>query len=149
SSTYRHTERAWTMSAIDKVRQARGIDELAGQIEPLAQSLATLADKAVTAIDKTQEASIKQAGEWEIQQGKAATAWEGTAEALDKAAEALDKAAGKAEGAASQLGWRIFVVTSMGFLLFMLVLLIGLWLWLSPDLRTTKEGAVWLLLRLK
>lgn len=130
------------MSAIDKVRQARGIDELAGQIEPLAQSLATLADKAVTAIEETQNASIKQAGEWEIQQGKAATAWEGTA-------EALDKAAGKAEGAASQLGWRIFVVTSMGFLLFMLVLLIGLWLWLTPELRTTKEGAVWLLLRLK
>ena len=144
------------MSAIDKVRQARGIDELAGQIEPLAQSLATLADKAVTAIEETQNASIKQAGEWKIQQGKAAKAWEGTAkdmkdaaEALDKAAEALDKAAGKAEGAASQLGWRIFVVTSMGFLLFMLVLLIGLWLWLSPELRTTKEGAVWLLLRLK
>lgn len=130
------------MSAIDKVRQARGIDELAGQIEPLAQSLATLADKAVTAIDKTQEASIKQAGEWEIQQGKAATAWEGTAEALDKAAE-------KADRAASQLGWRIFVLTSMGFLLFTLVLLIGLWLWLAPELRTTKEGAVWLLLRLK
>lgn len=130
------------MSAIDKVRQARGIDELAGQIEPLAQSLATLADKAVTAIDKTQEASIKQAGEWEIQQGKAATAWEGTAEALDKAAE-------KADRAASQLGWRIFVLTSMGFLLFMLVLLIGLWLWLTPELRTTKEGAMWLLLRLK
>ncbi|WP_244086770.1 IncQ-type mobilization protein MobB, partial [Aeromonas caviae] len=122
---------------------------LAGQIAPLAPSVATFADRAVPAIDKTQEASIKQAGEWEIQQGKAATAWEGTAEALDKAAEALDKAAGKAEGAASQLGWRIFVVTSMGFLLFMLVLLIGLWLWLSPDLRTTKEGAVWLLLRLK
>jgi hypothetical protein len=37
----------------------------------------------------------------------------------------------------------------MGFLLFMLVLLIGLWLWLTPELRTTKEGAMWLLLRLK
>lgn len=144
------------MSAIDKVRQARGIDELAGQIEPLAQSLATLADKAVTAIEETQNASITQAGEWKIQQGKAAKAWKGTANGMKAAAngmkaaaEALDKAAGKAEGAASQLGWRIFVVTSMGFLLFMLVLLIGLWLWLTPELRTTKEGAVWLLLRLK
>ena len=137
------------MSAIDKVRQARGIDELAGQIEPLAQSLATLADKAVTAIEETQNASIKQAGEWKIQQGKAAKAWEGTAKDMKAAAEALDTAAGKAEGAASQLGWRIFVVTSMGFLLFTLVLLIGLWLWLAPELRTTKEGAVWLLLRLK
>ena len=137
------------MSAIDKVRQARGIDELAGQIEPPAQSLATHADKAVTAVEETQNASIKQAGEWKIQQGKAAKAWEGTANDMKTAAEALDKAAGKAEGAASQLGWRIFVVTSMGFLLFMLVLLIGLWLWLSPELRTTKEGAVWLLLRLK
>ena len=68
---------------------------------------------------------------------------------MKAAAEALDKAAEKAEGAASQLGWRIFVVTSMGFLLFMLVLLIGLWLWLAPELKTTKEGAVWLLLRLK
>lgn len=137
------------MSAIDKVRQARGIDELAGQIEPLAQSLATLADKAVTAIEETQNASIKQAGEWKIQQGKAAKAWKGTAKDMKAAAEALDKAAEKAEGAASQLGWRIFVVTSMGFLLFMLVLLIGLWLWLAPELKTTKEGAVWLLLRLK
>jgi hypothetical protein len=96
----------------------------------------------VTAIEETQNASIKQAGEWEIQQGKAATAWEGTAKDMKAAAEALDKAAGKAEGAASQLGWRIFVVTSMGFLLFMLVLLIGLWLWLTPELRTTKEGNV-------
>ena len=80
---------------------------------------------------------------------RAFTAWEGTAKDMKAAAEALDKAAGKAEGAASQLGWRIFVVTSMGFLLFMLVLLIGLWLWLTPELMTTKEGAVWLLLRLK
>ena len=63
--------------------------------------------------------------------------------------EGYRKAAEKADRAASQLGWRIFVVTSMGFLLFMLVLLIGLWLWLTPELRTTKEGAMWLLLRLK
>lgn len=34
------------MSAIDRVRKSRGINELAAEIEPLAQSMATLADEA-------------------------------------------------------------------------------------------------------
>ncbi|MGS3276287.1 IncQ-type mobilization protein MobB, partial [Serratia marcescens] len=59
------------MSAIDRVRKSRGINELAAEIEPLAQSMATLADEARQRIAEVQQASEEQAASWTSQQQQA------------------------------------------------------------------------------
>ncbi|MDW2132541.1 IncQ-type mobilization protein MobB, partial [Vibrio sp. 2129(2023)] len=63
------------MSAIDRVKKSRGINELAEQIEPLAQSMATLADEARQVMSQTQQASEAQAAECLKAQRQTGAAW--------------------------------------------------------------------------
>ncbi|MGS3430383.1 IncQ-type mobilization protein MobB, partial [Serratia nevei] len=97
------------MSAIDRVRKSRGINELAAEIEPLAQSMATLADEARQRIAEVQQASEEQAASWTSQQQQAMSAWEEAAKDMRTAAGELTTASQRARGPARGRRWGLWV----------------------------------------
>ena len=136
------------MSAIDRVRKSRGINELAAEIEPLAQSMATLADEARQRIAEVQQASEEQAASWTSQQQQAMSAWRQAAKDMRAAAGELAKAGQTARSAARGWTWRLWVGVLIASVTPILVLLIASWLWLEPHV-IEQQGGIWLIFKLR
>lgn len=132
------------MSAIDRVRKSRGINELAAEIEPLAQSMATLADEARQRIAEVQQASEEQAASWTSQQQQAMSAWREAAKDMRAAAGELTKASQTARSAVRGWTWRLWVGVLIASVTPILALLIASWLSLDLRVVTTEDGAIWL-----
>ncbi|WP_252358509.1 IncQ-type mobilization protein MobB [Escherichia coli] len=132
------------MSAIDRVRKSRGINELAAEIEPLAQSMATLADEARQRIAEVQQASEEQAASWTSQQQQAMSAWREAAKDMRAAAGELTTASQTARSAARGWTWRLWVGVLIASVTPILALLIASWLSLDLRVITTEDGAIWL-----
>lgn len=136
------------MSAIDRVRKSRGINELAAEIEPLAQSMATLADEARQRIAEVQQASEEQAASWTSQQQQAMSAWQEAAKNMRTAAGELTTASQTARSAARGWTWRLWVGVLIASVTPILVLLIASWLWLEPHV-IEQQGGIWLIFKLR
>ena len=136
------------MSAIDRVRKSRGINELAAEIEPLAQSMATLADEARQRIAEVQQASEEQAASWTSQQQQAMSAWQEAAKGMRTAARELTTASQTARSAARGWTWRLWVGVLIASVTPILVLLIASWLWLEPHV-IEQQGGIWLIFKLR
>lgn len=136
------------MSAIDRVRKSRGINELAAEIEPLAQSMATLADEARQRIAEVQQASEEQAASWTSQQQQAMSAWRQAAKDMRAAAGELTKAGQTARSAARGWTWRLWAGVLIASVMPILALLIASWLWLEPQI-IEQQGSIWLIFKLK
>ena len=136
------------MSAIDRVRKSRGINELAAEIEPLAQSMATLADEARQRIAEVQQASEEQAASWTSQQQQAMSAWREAAKDMRTAAGELTTASQTARSAARGWMWRLWVGVLIASVTPILVLLIASWLWLEPHV-IEQQGGIWLIFKLR
>ncbi|WP_251298237.1 MULTISPECIES: IncQ-type mobilization protein MobB [Enterobacteriaceae] len=136
------------MSAIDRVRKSRGINELAAEIEPLAQSMATLADEARQRIAEVQQASEEQAASWTSQQQQAMSAWREAAGDMRAAAGELTTASQTARSAARGWTWRLWAGVLTASVMPILVLLIASWLWLEPQI-IEQQGGIWLIFKLK
>ncbi|WP_268621080.1 IncQ-type mobilization protein MobB [Escherichia coli] len=132
------------MSAIDRVRKSRGINELAAEIEPLAQSMATLADEARQRIAEVQQASEEQAASWTSQQQQAMSAWRQAAKDMRAAAGELTTASQTARSAARGWTWRLWAGVLIASVTPILVLLIASWLSLDLRVVTTEDGTIWL-----
>lgn len=135
------------MSAIDRVRESRNINELAAEIEPLAQSMATLADEAQASIKSMEAAALQQAREWSSQQQQTVSAWRQAAKDMRAAAEELTKASQTARSAARGWTWKLWAGVLTASVMPILVLLIALSLWLHPQI-IEQQGVVWLIFRL-
>ena len=136
------------MSAIDRVRKSRGINELAAEIEPLAQSMAALADEARQRIAEVQQASEEQAASWTSQQQQAMSAWQEAAKNMRTAAGELTTASQTARSAARGWTWRLWVGVLIASVTPILVLLIASWLWLEPHV-IEQQGGIWLIFKLR
>ncbi|WP_247153765.1 IncQ-type mobilization protein MobB [Escherichia coli] len=132
------------MSAIDRVRKSRGINELAAEIEPLAQSMATLADEARQRIAEVQQASEEQVASWTSQQQQAMSAWREAAKDMRAAAGELTKASQTARSAARGWTWRLWAGVLIASVTPILALLIASWLSLDLRVITTEDGTIWL-----
>ncbi|MGP7823407.1 IncQ-type mobilization protein MobB [Proteus mirabilis] len=132
------------MSAIDRVRKSRGINELAAEIEPLAQSMATLADEARQRIAEVQQASEEQAASWTSQQQQAMNSWREAAKDMRAAAEELTTASQTARSAARGWTWRLWAGVLIASVTPILALLIASWLSLDLRVITTEDGTIWL-----
>ena len=136
------------MSAIDRVKKSRGINELAEQIEPLAQSMATLADEARQVMSQTQQASEAQAAEWLKAQRQTGAAWVELAKELREVAAEVSSAAQSARSAARGWTWRLWAGVLIASVTPILALLIASWLWLEPQI-IEQQGGIWLVFKLK
>ena len=132
------------MSAIDRVKKSRGINELAEQIEPLAQSMATLADEARQAMSQTQQASEAQAAQWLKAQRQTQAAWVELAKELREVAAEVSSAAQSARSASRGWTWRLWAGVILASLMPTVVLLIASWLSLDLRVITTEDGTIWL-----
>ncbi|WP_227554912.1 IncQ-type mobilization protein MobB [Acinetobacter baumannii] len=136
------------MSAIDRVRKSRGINELAAEIEPLAQSMATLADEARQRSAEVQQASEEQAPSKGSQPQQAMSAWGVAAKDMRTAAGELTTASQTARSAARGWTWRLWVGVLIASVTPILVLLIASWLWLEPHV-IEQQGGIWLIFKLR
>ncbi|EBF7350559.1 IncQ-type mobilization protein MobB [Salmonella enterica] len=132
------------MSAIDRVKKSRGINELAEQIEPLAQSMATLADEARQVMSQTQQASEAQAAEWLKAQRETQAAWAKLAKELREVASEVSDAAQSARSAARGWHWKLWLTVMAASMMPTLVLLIASLLLLDLTPLTTEDGSIWL-----
>ena len=130
------------MSAIDRVKKSRGINELAEQIEPLAQSMATLADEARQVMSQTQ------AAEWLKAQRQTGAAWVELAKELREVAAEVSSAAQSARSAARGWTWKLWAGVLIASVTPILALLIASWLWLEPQI-IEQQGGIWLVFKLK
>lgn len=132
------------MSAIDRVKKSRGINELAEQIEPLAQSMATLADEARQAMSQTQQASEAQAAQWLKAQRQTQAAWVELAKELREVAAEVSSAAQSARSASRGWHWKLWLTVLAASAMPTLVLLIASLLLLDLTPLTTEDGSIWL-----
>lgn len=136
------------MSALEKIKNARGIDDLAAEIEPLAQAMAKLTDEARQRIEEVEQASQRQANEWQKKQQQVSAEWVAVAKSMNQAANELAEASATANRAARGWTWKLWAGVILASLMPTVVLLIASWLWLSPQVTTTTEGVTWLILKL-
>lgn len=132
------------MSAIDRVKKSRGINELAEQIEPLAQSMATLADEARQVMSQTQQASEAQAAQWLKAQRQTQAAWVELAKDLREVAEEVSSAAQSARSAARGWHWKLWLTVMLASMMPTVVLLIASLLLLDLTPLTAEDGSIWL-----
>lgn len=132
------------MSAIDRVKKSRGINELAEQIEPLAQSMATLADEARQVMSQTQQASEAQAAEWLKAQRQTGAAWVELAKELREVAAEVSSAAQSARSASQGWHWKLWLTVMLASMMPTVVLLIASLLLLDLTPLTAEDGSIWL-----
>ena len=136
------------MSALEKLKHARGIDDLAAEIEPLAQAMAKLTDEARQRIEEVEQASQRQANEWQKKQQQVSAEWVAVARSMNQAANELAEASVTANRAARGWNWKLWAGVLVASLMPTVVLLIASWVWLNPQVTTTTEGVTWLILKL-
>lgn len=135
------------MDAIDRVKRARGIDDLAETIEPLAQAMASLSEETRETLTEFLSESMKQSEKFSDKQTKALSTWNKGAEEMRGAAEDLVRASERAESAAKWWQWSLFGWALMASVLPMLLLVTASWIWLGPKVVKNERGT-WLLVRL-
>lgn len=122
------------MNAIERLKRARNLDEVASEIEPLAQALAAISDETRRALVEQSEAHSVQAQAWAEQQ-KAAT------RALNQAAQQLQAAAEASMAAANGVRWRLTLLSVLtGAAAAGLTTVLSLWLpTLMDDAKRQRE----------
>lgn len=137
------------MSAFDKLKQARNVNELAQEIEPLAQALATITDESRAAITEQLATQQTQAEHWSAQQTKAAESWETTCQQAQATLQALEQQTTHTLQALTQQATQMSTSSRQSLLrqigvsaasgVLAATVTIGLWFWLAPWNATEKR----------
>jgi ElaB/YqjD/DUF883 family membrane-anchored ribosome-binding protein len=131
------------MSAIERLRQARSVDQLADEIEPLAQSLALLADDARAALSETLSQAQAQAGLWSQQQSQTATQWQQTAQTVAQTAQRLENATQQARWLIEDRNWRLWIGVAITALIVGVVAPSVYGLWRNHYSATAQDAQNW------
>lgn len=131
------------MNAIERLRQARSVDQLADEIEPLAQSLALLADDARAALSETLNHAAAQATTWSQQQSQTAAQWQQTAQTVEQAAQQLQNATEQARWLIEDRNWRIWLGVAITALIVAVVAPSVYGLWQSHYSAVAQDAQKW------
>jgi acyl-CoA synthetase (AMP-forming)/AMP-acid ligase II len=131
------------MNALDRLRQARSVDQLADEIEPLAQSLAILADDARAALSETLSQAQAQAETWSRHQTETAAQWQQTARAVEQAAQRLENATERARWLVQGRNWRSWVAMLLGAIIASAIAPSVSALWQRPSQDTITDAENW------
>lgn len=131
------------MNAIERLRQARSVDQLADEIEPLAQSLAILADDARAALSETLNHADAQAVTWSQQQAQTAAHWKQTAQTVEQAAQRLENATEQARWLIQGHTWRLWIGVVIAALITAVVAPSVYGLWQRHYSAITQDAQNW------
>lgn len=131
------------MNAIERLRQARSVDQLADEIEPLAQSLALLADDARAALSETLSQANAQAATWSQHQSQTAAHWQQTAQTVEQAAQRLENATQQARWLIQDRNWRLWIGVAITALIVAVVAPSVYGLWRSHYSATAQDAEKW------
>jgi ABC-type transporter Mla subunit MlaD len=117
------------MNAIEKLKHARNIRELAHEIEPLAQALASLADDTRQSLRETQQEAARTGENSRQAQQIALAQAETTLHRLNQAADSLSRRCYEARSIRLSITWRVAAIATLTGLL-SATATTGLWHWL-------------------
>ncbi len=127
------------MDALNRLKKARNVDELASQFEPLAVAMTTLTDETHKALVQMQEMAHKSTTEWERAQRSVSAEWRTAAQEMQAAARAMRETSAQIPDPKGDL--LNMMLVSMSSVAVTAALCIVFFLYLAPEPKVSLNPA--------